>query len=832
MRPPLALWLAATLIATNGASRVPLTNVLSDNGSSSLVPGEYIVERSVNLRRSVAQSHEPLYHSIRSKGIIFDIKKEWNEPDIMVGALVNLLDPNDALRIAELPDVRAIHPVSRIPPPKPKTFFAVNDPNDPLIPADTLSTHIMTGVDKLHAEGNFGQGIKIGIIDSGVDYTHPVLGSCIGPSCKIVGGYDFVGDAFSGENKPAPDSDPLDQCNGHGTHVAGIIGANPGNEFNITGVAPGASLTVYRVFGCEGGTADDIIIDALIRGYKDGQDILTLSLGNVNGWTENMVSVVASRIASKGVVVTIAAGNDGEFGSWYSSSPGSAINAITVASVEKCAQKLANAAAKGGKIFLIYNTRTGSFAPIEVGNFTAALISSDDGEYASSLVKQFVAGTNITLSFPQTGASANVENSEGGLISDFSSYGPTFDMYLKPAVAAPGGNILSTIPVKLGSFAVESGTSMATPFCAGAVALILNAKKDWPFYPALSIRDLLQSTAASVSSSKTDSDLLQTASQQGAGLIQVHKAIYAKTVISPTQLHLNDTSNLESQHVISVTNIGDDEAIYELRHVPAGTAISIDAHTKAANVWPVPLVNASATVTFGTSKLVIPPGQTADVELKFEPPTALDPSTLPIYSGFIEFQSQEETLKVTYMGVVGSLKDEIVLDSSDSFFGAALPTILNDTGDVQTGPQNYTFVGEDVPKLLLRLLFGTPKLLVDLVNKDANISTTIPNHSKRDVLLGIHFNLGLQGFDNTPQVNTLGTLGASTYVPRNSDAATALENGWNAYAFDKVFANGTTIPNGQYRVLVRALRVTGNPENESDYESWLSPVIGVFVPDS
>jgi len=53
MRPLLALWLAATLIATNGASRVPLTNVLLDNGSPSLVPGEYIVERSVDIRRSV-----------------------------------------------------------------------------------------------------------------------------------------------------------------------------------------------------------------------------------------------------------------------------------------------------------------------------------------------------------------------------------------------------------------------------------------------------------------------------------------------------------------------------------------------------------------------------------------------------------------------------------------------------------------------------------------------------------------------------------------------------------------------------------------------------------
>lgn len=73
-----------------------------------------------------------------------------------------------------------------------------------------------------------------------------------------------------------PDSDPLDQCNGHGTHVGvrnvlqmrrytslitltkkGIIGANPGNEFNISGVAYEASLSAYRIFGCTGDTTDD-----------------------------------------------------------------------------------------------------------------------------------------------------------------------------------------------------------------------------------------------------------------------------------------------------------------------------------------------------------------------------------------------------------------------------------------------------------------------------------------------------------------------------------------------------------------------------------------------
>ena len=54
--------------------------------------------------------------------------------------------------------------------------------------------HLMTGVDKLHNEGLIGTGVKIGIIDTGVDYTHPALGGCFGPGCKVAGGFDFAGD--------------------------------------------------------------------------------------------------------------------------------------------------------------------------------------------------------------------------------------------------------------------------------------------------------------------------------------------------------------------------------------------------------------------------------------------------------------------------------------------------------------------------------------------------------------------------------------------------------------------------------------------------------------
>jgi len=138
-------------------------------------------------------------------------------------------------------------------------------------------------------------------------------------------------------------------------------------------VAYDSSLSAYRVFGCTGSVTDDskspasivsrpylsffclVIIEALLRGVTDGQDILTLSLGGVNGWTESSSSIVASRIAASGKVVTVAAGNDvrpvsesfckldrllmlmvkGASGSWYSSSPGNGVDVISVSSVDK-----------------------------------------------------------------------------------------------------------------------------------------------------------------------------------------------------------------------------------------------------------------------------------------------------------------------------------------------------------------------------------------------------------------------------------------------------------------------------------------------------------------
>lgn len=128
------------------------------------------------------------------------------------------------------------------------------------------------------------------------------------------------------------------------------------------------------------------------------------------------------------------------------------------------------------------------------------------------------------------------------------SYGPSFDFFFKPALAAPGGNVLSTFPTNYGSYAILSGTSMATPFVAGSAALLLTARGKSKEI-ASQVRTIFQTTARVVPSSKTVGEPLQTAAQQGAGLINVYDAIHSTTRVSPGELILNDTTHFHPMQV-------------------------------------------------------------------------------------------------------------------------------------------------------------------------------------------------------------------------------------------------------------------------------------------
>lgn len=183
-----------------------------------------------------------------------------------------------------------------------------------------------------------GAGIRVAIIDTGVDYTHPDLGGCFGSGCRVVAGYDFVNN----------DTDPRDD-NGHGTHVAGIVAASG----TVTGVAPEATLYALKVLDAEGSGWTSDVIAALEWAVDpdqdpatgDGAQVVNLSLGGP-GNPDDPVSQAVDAAVDAGVVVAVAAGNTGDEGFFTVGSPGTARKAITVGASSK-SDALASFSSKG-----------------------------------------------------------------------------------------------------------------------------------------------------------------------------------------------------------------------------------------------------------------------------------------------------------------------------------------------------------------------------------------------------------------------------------------------------------------------------------------------------
>ena len=189
------------------------------------------------------------------------------------------------------------------------------------VKANLMDSAELINADKLWDGGYTGRGVTIAVIDTGVDYTHPDLGGCLGGGCKVVGGYDFVND----------DNDPMDD-QGHGTHCA----ATAAGDGELKGVAPGAKIYAYKVLDSGGsGNADDIIaaIERAVDPNNDGDfsdhvDVISMSLGG-SGNPDDPMSQAVDNAVDAGVIAVIAAGNSGP---WPGSigSPGTARNAITV----------------------------------------------------------------------------------------------------------------------------------------------------------------------------------------------------------------------------------------------------------------------------------------------------------------------------------------------------------------------------------------------------------------------------------------------------------------------------------------------------------------------
>ncbi|WP_286271491.1 S8 family peptidase [Thalassotalea hakodatensis] len=201
------------------------------------------------------------------------------------------LDQNELSKVKAHSKVRSVYPSLNLKP------IPVQEHNQKILSKNKLATPDNT---------NQGEGITIAIIDTGIDYTHPALGGCLGTSCKVIGGYDFINDS----NDPMPK-----ETDSHGTLVAGIIVA----EGEVKGVAPKASLLSYNV--CSHYCPDHLMIKAIEASMDpngdgnidDAVDIINISLGSeeeINNPEHPLLRAIDKAIAAN-ILVVVGAGNDG-----------------------------------------------------------------------------------------------------------------------------------------------------------------------------------------------------------------------------------------------------------------------------------------------------------------------------------------------------------------------------------------------------------------------------------------------------------------------------------------------------------------------------------------
>jgi minor extracellular serine protease Vpr len=438
------------------------------------------------------------------------------------------------------------------------------------------------GTDIPKIEGIDGHGIRVAIIDTGVDFNHPDLFGW-GNDGKVVGGYNFIRE----------DQPPMD-TNGHGTQVAGVIAA----DGEITGIAPKAKILAYKVSEDGEGVSSELIIRAIEKAIEDEADIINISLG-VNK-TNSKIDYAVNRALEKEIFVVTASGNDGpelktigspgrNFGSVTVGATYNNLTSSIVATLEvdekpytvipmvgssKLEEPISgnivfggygkvdelekidvkdsilivkrgsdtdgellyfsvkekNAANAGAKALIIYNNLQGMFLGelihefMEIGYAPQIPVVSMDREE----------GIEIKESIEK--------NSQGNLhlfynpdfVTHFSSRGPVSPFYIKPDIVAPGAYINTT--QNNAGYNFTSGTSFAAPHVSGAAALLLQKNPELHNHE---IKSILLTTVEPVSDAYGQEFSVH---ESGAGRLDIENAYNAKLVISPPNLVVNVSS--------------------------------------------------------------------------------------------------------------------------------------------------------------------------------------------------------------------------------------------------------------------------------------------------
>jgi minor extracellular serine protease Vpr len=594
--------------------------------------------------------------------------------------------------------------------------------------------------------GGFGQGMKIGVVDDGVDQTNPFFNPAgfSYPDGFPKGGKKWttpkviVARAFPGPGSGRQGHLALSrQESFHGTHVAGIAAGVAGTVATagpdhptvtgLSGIAPRAQIGNYRVFnvpvptgGLDAFTPE--IVLAFEAAVNDGMDVINFSGGGpeIDPSSDALIDAL-NNVAAAGVVPVISAGNDrDDFGSGSVGSPSNAPAAISVAAasnlhvfgteltvtaagapanlqhvpfafnarvapawvagqtlvdvgtvsgtngqpVERhvCApagfdpndprftslpsgslsgmvalvsrggctfdSKMQRVRKAGATGILLVDNRAGeaNFIPVDLG-FPAGMVSDLDG----ANLRAFMAGSGGRTTFRASALSdpKAIDTGRSGVIVSFSSAGPTnFDHKLKPDVAAPGGQILSsTLPEFAGApFAVFDGTSMAAPHVSGAAALLLQQHPGWsPQQVKSALMTSAQPAWGNTARTQEASVLLE-----GGGLIDVAAANDPKLFAEPSSLSFGflNTDNHAARKAL----------LLELSDAgTGGGAWSVSVEPQSATP--------GTTIAPTTTSVTLPPGGTVDLPVVA---TAVNSAPTGDNTGFVVFTRGSDRVRIPY----------------------------------------------------------------------------------------------------------------------------------------------------------------------------------------
>jgi subtilisin family serine protease len=759
-----------------------------------------------------------------------------------------------------MPEVKAVYPVNRVPIPE------VPNENE----LELYTSKGMIGADIVNYEFGFtGKGVRVAVIDTGVDYHHPALRPCNNwLSCSTLPlfkpyykGYDFVGDAFDGYNTPVPDSDP-DDCNGHGTHVAGIIGANGEiNGAEVQGVAPDVLFGAYRVFGCEGSTPDDIIIAAIEMAVADGADVINMSIGGAYDWPGTPLGAASTAAVDAGVVVVASAGNYSEDGLYAAHTPALGEGVVGVASFDNVkvhmpyasvdfvapnvpdAVKIPwaylefseSAPADGTVEFIVPilgdgcasvpSTVAGKLALIRRGACSfSTKVANAMAQGATGVVISNYSGwgvlTNGTLGAPMPGSGpvVGIDFDDGAYIESLVGMDPTWKWTGKfSEFISPTGGLISSFSQYGPSPDLDLYPNVGAPG-GGIWSTLPMEQGGWGLMSGTSMSSPHVAGAAALLLDAFPYDLAEVRAKLMNSAQPKHWSLdpgFGKA--EPTYRQGSGLIQVQNSVNSKVTFMPDSLNLGESVAGPQTRTIMVTNNSRNPVYYNIRKLSAIAAEGYThpvdwhvtderliADDCAVPPMTTVGCDVTIEPPTNAPVRTL--YNGWVIFEpvitpetfEEAQTYRVPYVGFVGDYQYDMS-HIYEPYFGMPWLTDKNWTPYFSDG-HVFTMVQWNDPTLLFHFYHQVPQMYVEVINAQTGRMVRQNNSLAFDVSL----------------------------IDRDWEAGGVASI--HVFEWDGTRMIGDLywpVKDGAYQLRVKALKALGDPADMSHWEFWQSPMFWI-----